>query len=178
MYAKTFLIPAFVLAGGLLTGGAMIASAQDAGQPDGAGSRPPFVQVSDRDGPRGHGHGGRGGHGFGGPGGEVFRNLFTQIDTNKDGKVTQAEIDAYRAAQVSAADANKDGVLTIDEFQTAYDAFIRPQMVRAFQDFDTDGDGKITSAEIDAKVGAIVSRMDRNGDGSLTIDDRGPGGHG
>lgn len=173
MYAKTFLIPAFVLAGGLLTGGAMIASAQDAGQASGDAARPPLVHVSDRDGHRGHGHGDRG---FGGPGGgEVFRNLFTQIDTNKDGKVTQAEIDAYRAAQVAAADANKDGVLSIDEFQTAYDAFIRPQMVRAFQDFDADGDGKITSAEIDAKVGNIVSRMDRNGDGSLSIDDRGRG---
>jgi Ca2+-binding EF-hand superfamily protein len=87
--------------------------------------------------------------------------------------VTQAEIDTFRAAQLSAADTSGDGSVSLDEFATVYFARIRPQMVDAFQACDDDGDGAITSAELEARFANVVSRLDRDGDGALSLQDRG-----
>jgi hypothetical protein len=114
-------------------------------------------------------HGGRhGGHG----GRDLFRGLFDEIDA--DGSVTEAEVAAFRTAQLQAADANGDGNVSLDEFATVYFARIRPQMVDAFQAFDDDGDGAIAAAELEARFDGLVSRLDRNDDGVLSPDDRGP----
>lgn len=47
------------------------------------------------------------------------------------------------------------------------------RMVRAFQRLDVDGDGIISSDEMDGRFGDIVQQMDRNGDGALSVEDRG-----
>lgn len=119
-------------------------------------------------------HGG-GSHreGFGGP--VMMQKLFGLVDVNKDGSVTQDEIDAYRAEQVANADSNGDGALNIEEFDSIYRAMTRSRMVDIFQDFDADGDGTISPAELDDRFGSVVERMDRNDDGALSIEDRGRG---
>lgn len=106
-------------------------------------------------------------------GGEMLRTLFVQIDADGDGAVTQDEIDAFRAARVGEADASGDGALSIEEFDTLYRAFTRSRMVDMFQDFDADGDGVISVEEMDVRFGDVVDRMDRDGDGALTLRDRG-----
>lgn len=106
-------------------------------------------------------------------GGEMMRALFAKVDANGDGSVTQAEIDTYRAGKLAEVDTSGDGALSIEEFDTLYREMTRLQMVRAFQRLDTDGDGVISPAEMDARFGHIVQRMDRNGDGALSIQDRG-----
>lgn len=176
--SRIFPIAALVL--GLAGAGAMIATAQDlTPEADTAGTTDAQVmQANSRDsggkghGPR-HGEGHRGGFGFGGgPGrGEIFANLITRIDTDGNGAITQAEIDAFRAAQLAAADVSKDGALSVDEFETIYQEFVRPRMVDAFQDLDADGDGAVTTTELDARFGSIVERMDQNDDGALDEDD-------
>jgi hypothetical protein len=40
--------------------------------------------------------------------------------------------------------------------------------------FDDDGDGAITSAELEARFDGMMDRLDRNGDGAIGPDDRGP----
>lgn len=130
-----------------------------------SGARPAGMQLGDHHGPRGHGRG------FGGPG--LMRSLFAEVDGDGDGAVTQAEIDAFRTAQIEAADANGDGAVALDEFATVYFERMRPMMVDAFQSFDEDGDGSITSAELDERFGDVVNRLDRNGDGALSPEDRG-----
>ena len=50
----------------------------------------------------------------GGPGAGPMVD-FATLDADKDGKVTKAEITAARAAQATAADANSDGRLSVDE---------------------------------------------------------------
>jgi len=45
-------------------------------------------------------------------------------------------------------------------------------MVREYQEFDRDGDGKLTLDEYRAPLNAMVSRLDRNGDGLINKDDR------
>jgi Ca2+-binding EF-hand superfamily protein len=101
-------------------------------------------------------------------GGAMFQELMTEVDTDKNGSVTQDEINAFRAAKVAAADTSKDGALSVEEFATAYNELMRTRMVDAFQSFDNDGDGSITAAELDTRFNTIVAQMDRNGDGTLS----------
>ena len=126
---------------------------------------------------RGHGERGRGrsfdGRSYDGRGGsDTMQQLFSQVDANGDGSITQEEVDAFRADKVSAVDTNGDGALSIEEFDTIYREMTRSRMVRAFQSLDADGDGIISSDEMDSRFGAIVKRMDRNGDGALSTEDR------
>jgi hypothetical protein len=124
-----------------------------------------------------HDHGGR--HGGGRDGGfggrDAIRGFFQEIDADADGSVTEAEVEAFRGAQLAAADTDGDGAVSLDEFATVYFVRVRPQMVDAFQGFDDDGDGSVTSAELEARLADVVSRLDRNGDGVVNPDDRGRG---
>ena len=111
----------------------------------------------------------------GGPHGPGGMRLIDNFDTNKDGKVTQAEIDAARQAQLTKYDANGDGVLSLEEYQALWLDAMRPMMVRQFQANDTDGNGTITVVEFTARFADTVRDLERNGDGVLTIDElRGP----
>lgn len=105
----------------------------------------------------------------GGQRGEMMRNIFDAVDADGDRAVTQEEIDAYRAARVGAADASGDGALSLEEFNTLFQEFTRPRMVDAFQALDADGDGQIAPAELDTRIARMVERMDRDGDGVLTL---------
>ncbi|WP_138936219.1 EF-hand domain-containing protein [Roseovarius arcticus] len=111
------------------------------------------------------GHGDRGGHG-------MMRQIMKKVDANGDRAVTQEEIDTFRAATVANADASGDGDISLDEFETIYVELTRDRMVDAFQKLDEDGDGVVTQAEMDAKFGNVVDRMDRNDDGKLDRADR------
>lgn len=69
-------------------------------------------------------------------------------------------MNAFRAAKVAAADLNKDGALSLEEFDTLYRELTRTRMVRAFQSLDSDGDGVISAEEMDARVALIMQRME------------------
>ena len=175
MTKYTFL-PAALLAVALAGAGASMLTAQTT--PDAPAAQDQRAdQPGERDAHRGgHGnHGGprgdRAGGGRGGPG--MLRAVFAAADANGDGVLTQAEIDAYRTAKVSEADVSGDGALSIAEFETLYAKATRERMVDAFQDLDANGDGVINAAEIDARIARIVERMDRDGNGALTLRDRG-----
>ena len=187
---RSTLLSAALIAVTITGVGAVAAIAQDGGPKARAETQMPGMMGADwRDGERGWGrhggegrhwgkhHGGRhgmGGHGMGGRGG-MFRAVFMQIDADKDGKITQAEIDAFRDAKVSGADTSGDGALSIEEFDTIYREMTRSRMVDAFQRLDDDGDGQISKAEMDTRFGNVVKFMDRNGDGALSMEDRGRG---
>lgn len=123
--------------------------------------------------------GGGGWHGRGGWGGLMIIETF---DINKDGKVTQAEIDQTRKDQFAKYDSNHDGVLSLEEYQALWLDAMRRVMVRQFQANDADGDARITVEEFTARFDDLVRDRDRNGDGVLTADElrphgpyRGPG---
>ena len=112
---------------------------------------------------------GRGGPdvGRGGPG-----NALAQFDTNKDGAVTQAEIDEMRTSRLKQFDKNNDGKLSLEEYQALWLDAYRTQMVRAFQGHDTDGDAAVTIEEFNRNFANIVRRADRNGDGKVDAQDQ------
>ncbi|GAA3898814.1 hypothetical protein GCM10022276_17170 [Sphingomonas limnosediminicola] len=50
---------------------------------------------------------------------ETPQQVLQKLDTNKDGKISAAEFRAPRVAAFDRADANKDGVVTMEEAQRA-----------------------------------------------------------
>jgi Ca2+-binding EF-hand superfamily protein len=110
----------------------------------------------------GGGHHGRGGSGLA---------LFETFDTNRDGKLTQAEIDAVRTGRFTAFDKDGDGKLTLQEYELLWVDAMRPRMVDRFQGHDDDGDGAVTIEEFSEGYARIVYRLDANGDGEITRDE-------
>jgi hypothetical protein len=168
-----------IVAALVASSGAMLAHAQGAPAPD-AGAEAaqtmrervmPAQARGDRDHDRRGGP--RGGRGailgaFGPMGGQ---QMFAAVDADGDGAITQGEIDAFLAAQLSEADADADGALALEEFAPIFAERLRPRMVDAFQRLDADGSGEVTAAELDARFGAVVERLDRDGDDALTLQD-------
>ena len=100
--------------------------------------------------------------------------VMREVDTDRDGRITQAEIDAAVNARFARFDADSNGRLSLDEFGALWADITRPAAVRAFQFMDPDGDSAITKAEVDERFGRLVQRFDRDGDGALSPQDRGP----
>ena len=104
--------------------------------------------------------------------GVTAMEVFETMDADGDGSLSQAEIDKLRNDRHSAHDVNSDGNLDLEEFAGLWQETTRPLIVRIFQMLDTDGDAIISRAEYDLPLADIVMRLDRDGDGGLSINDR------
>ncbi len=111
-----------------------------------------------------------------GPMGDGIGNEMLQtVDTNKDGALSQDEINAAVNARFAEFDADKNGSLSLQEFEALWAEITKPMAVRAFQFLDPNGDAAVSKAELDDRFSTIVSRFDRNDDGMLSrADHRGP----
>ena len=97
--------------------------------------------------------------------------LLNAFDTNKDGAVTQDEINGARGANLAKFDANHDGKLSVEEYGALWLDAQRTAMVRQFQGHDADGDGLVTVDEFNAGFANTVARADTNGDGKVDATD-------
>ena len=111
---------------------------------------------------QGGGHHGGWHHG-GGRRGKMSRGFMHRYDANKDGKVTQEEIDTNRVARHGKYDANGDGKLSLEEFQGLWMEAYRRKMVRDFQEFDVDGDAALALEEYTEPMSNFVERRERKG---------------
>jgi Ca2+-binding EF-hand superfamily protein len=121
-----------------------------------------FAGASLADGGWGRHHGG--GHGGG-------MRFFEQFDANQDGRITQAEIDEVRRSRLTEFDQNGDGSLTLEEYQALWLDAMRERMVDQFQAHDDDGDGMVTAEEFGERYDRMVSRLDTDDDGEVTLDE-------
>jgi len=112
------------------------------------------------------------GHHFGMHHGKGGHRMMERFDTNEDGKLTQQELDEARKKLVAAHDGDKDGKLTLAEFEKLWLEVKRQRMVRSFQRIDRDADASITVDEFLKPFANLVSRMDSNDDGVLDREDR------
>jgi len=119
---------------------------------------------------RGRGHHGMGMRGMG-HGGRGMHRMLERFDTNEDGKLTQEELDGARKKLLAAHDGDKDGKLSLAEYEKLWLEVKRQRMVRSFQKVDRDGDASVTLDEFLKPYAKIVERMDSNGDGALDRDD-------
>ena len=95
-------------------------------------------------------HGGWGRHHgkhHGGMRGHRAQMMMERYDADKDGKLTQEEINSNREAWLKEFDANNDGKLSLDEFKQLWLKARAERIVRAFQRFDRDGDAGVTLEE-------------------------------
>ena len=104
--------------------------------------------------------------------GQMMMDLAERYDTNKDGKITQDEIDKNRADWLAEFDADKNGSLSLEEFKGLWLKARQEQMVREFQEFDRDGNAQVTLDEYKGPMAQIVANMDQNNDGALSKEDR------
>ena len=114
---------------------------------------------------------------------------FKASDTNGDGKISKAEIQAAlqrRAAQATTAihqqqqaefnklDTNKDGRLSLAEYQAGTAITLRPEAVdRRMQQLDTNKDNVVTPAEFRAVMLGEFDKLDTNKDGVLSAQEAG-----
>jgi len=113
--------------------------------------------------------------------------IFQRLDANGDGKLEESEVpDQHRERferLKQRADGNGDDVLTKEEFLQG----VRAAMTGAgrpgpgpsgasplMQSLDTDGDGELSSSEIESAASAL-RKLDKNEDGKITRDELGPG---
>lgn len=117
-----------------------------------------------------------------GPRGPVMN--FEQIDTDSDGKITQAELDAHAAARFTEADTDGDGKLSADEMLARMQARAAEReeqragqkaermskgAARMIERRDTDGDGFLSAEEMKPKNGGdIFAKLDTDEDGAIT----------
>ncbi len=99
--------------------------------------------------------------GFAGPmmgGGDHFQGLF---DADDDGTVTPEELRTGLLDALKTYDADGNGTLSLDEFETMHTAHIREMTVDRFQALDADGDGQVTADEIAAPADRMQRLMER-----------------
>jgi hypothetical protein len=97
--------------------------------------------------------------------------LLEDFDSNKDGKLTQAEVDQTRRDRFAQFDTDKDGKLTLQEYQALWLDAMRRHLVDRFQGLDDDGDAAVTVEEFIAPFSKVVHRLDRNNDSEITRDE-------
>jgi Ca2+-binding EF-hand superfamily protein len=93
---------------------------------------------------------------------------FTEIDTNKDGKINLAELTASRESWLTKVDTNKDGVATQAEIDTASQAGRAEHAKARFERDDANKDGRLTREET-RMPSAWFEKADANKDGALTL---------
>jgi hypothetical protein len=107
-----------------------------------------------------------------------FEQLAERYDANKDGKVSQEEIDTNRGKWVADFDVDKSNSLALTEFQNLWLKANNQRMVRDFQRLDKDGNGQVTLDEYKEPMARIVASLDQNKDGAVSTDEMHRGRHG
>ncbi len=111
----------------------------------------------------------------GGPDGRgaMMLQMFDTIDADKDGKLTEAEIEAHRAAEFAAADTNSDGMLNAEELTAQRLArmtrMATDQTARMIERMDDNADGSLSAEEMSETMQERqFARLDRDEDGAIS----------
>ncbi|WP_233356126.1 EF-hand domain-containing protein [Henriciella aquimarina] len=101
--------------------------------------------------------------------------MIEQLDTDGDGQITKAEVEAMKASKFEEADANGDGGLTMEELDAYHEAQRQKRMEamkqRMFERGDTNGDGVISLDEFEDRGAPMFERVDADDDGVITAEE-------
>ncbi len=105
------------------------------------------------------------------------RPSFEMLDADKDGKLTQAELDAHKAQEFVKADTDGDGMLSSEEMLARAKAQNGERMAkrisRMIARIDTDKDGMLSTSEMQAmpRGKGMFNHMDADSDGAITAEE-------
>lgn len=105
---------------------------------------------------------------------EMINMIFERADTNKDGAIDRAEMEAAKKARFAAMDADGDGSISLDEMKASAAARSADRAERRFQRMDANGDGALDEAELVSARGRrhnldeMFNRLDADDDGKVT----------
>lgn len=113
----------------------------------------------------------------------AIQTLALEYDTDKDAKLSRAEVEAGIVARFAAADANADGKIELTEFKTAADE-LRAKLpahpfhrdpgkayARVVTALDWNRDGGLQIEEVRGVLQAAAGFADRNADGFIEKDE-------
>jgi len=95
-----------------------------------------------------------------GPMGMADNPVYQSFDSDEDGTVTAAELEAGIAALHTEHDADGNGALSSDEFAALFAEVTRSMAERPFTMLDTNDDGEISAEEM-AFPAQMMARMQR-----------------
>lgn len=94
----------------------------------------------------------------------------------KDGAITREDVLGAGDRQFDRLDRNKDGVVDKADLDALRRETVDYRVKRFIHHFGADSDGRVTREQFQAKAADRFARMDVNGDGSISRDERpGPG---
>lgn len=99
------------------------------------------------------------------------RANFETLDTNSDGQITRAELEARGADRFAAADTNGDGALSLAELETAQATQAKDRAARMLSRLDANEDGQLSQDELGKmrkRGGRMFERADADSDGVIT----------
>ena len=98
-------------------------------------------------------------------GGHGHNAFMGSYDANRDGVVTREEYDTLRKQRFVAADTNKDGWLSEDEYVAEFEGRLKAQYAAAGKKPDQQYEGSIKQAHVRFHI------LDTNKDGKLSIEE-------
>lgn len=118
---------------------------------------------------------GKMGHGFGdgyGPGrGMMMERMFSRLDQDNDGAVSVDEALRMPGTRFADVDTNKDGFVEKAEVEAAIRKRFEERAERMIKRFDVDGDGKVSKEEAEKPFRKRFAVFDKNDDGKVTKDE-------
>lgn len=94
--------------------------------------------------------------------------MFDHVDANDDGKLSQEELQPFANKRFARFDTDKDGVVTAAEIDAHLMKRMEKRRQKLLKRFDGDGDGTITQAEFSTQVSQMFARVDADEDGVIS----------
>lgn len=102
------------------------------------------------------------------PAGKGWMPPVEEMDTDKNGAVSAAEMKAFHKKHFDEADTNKDGSLDTKEFQVMHEKKMAKRHEAKFKRMDTDGNGKLSQDELSKKKDMGMKQCDKDANGDLS----------
>ena len=104
------------------------------------------------------------------PGGHGPRASFEELDADKNGEVTQVEMETMRTRQFAKVDTDGDGKLTLEEITAHRAAKVGDRAARMLERFDANKDGALSQDELPGpkRQGTVFERLDADKSGGIS----------